>query len=452
MFCQIEHALLVLLREYAKRDVASKSSWQQVLAGWVLGSEHNGLLSFGDVLWYSVAGWSRECWGWAWSIALVFYLRFKAGGWFEGRQEERVVLIQEVTALLYRDVCPGVLPATWCGEKFRDQYKHMHLNAPEYPKCIPKNTQIGQEYCMPLLCSCIQLPQQLPWPHINCCQLSPPYSKNLKPGFRFLPNSTIVQETIVQICFSRSYPVRSSLAPQSWCSICLLASRLPISAQSWTHCATYSTNLVPPCFSITDTLILVSYLPQDPISGIVLNTLMLVWRKLLSTWSYPVCIGYIYISWCFTCPLTRGGGRNFFNTSSYLFSGNQNTTFSAWHWCVFAEVLNTLMSVCRKPLYYLFNLVLPCVCITGTSILVFYLPPDAGEKFLQHIYVPIFFRKPKHNLFNLVLPCVCTMETFIFVLYPPLDFNVGKVLNTFWCLFAGSHCTTCLTWSYPVCV
>ncbi len=50
MFCQIEHALLVLLREYAKRDVASKSSWQQVLAGWVLGSEHNGLLSFGDVL------------------------------------------------------------------------------------------------------------------------------------------------------------------------------------------------------------------------------------------------------------------------------------------------------------------------------------------------------------------------------------------------------------------
>ncbi len=27
--------------------------------------------------------------------------------------------------------------------------------------------------------------QQLPWPNINCCQLSPPYSKNLKHGFRF---------------------------------------------------------------------------------------------------------------------------------------------------------------------------------------------------------------------------------------------------------------------------
>ncbi len=35
---------------------------------------------------------------------------------------------------------------------------------------------------------------------------------------------------------------------------------------------------------------------------------------------------------------------------------------------------------CRKPLYYLFNLVLPCVFITATTILVFYLPPDSGEK------------------------------------------------------------------------
>ena len=34
----------------------------------------------------------------------------------------------------------------------------------------------------------------------------------------------------------------------------------------------------------------------------------------------------------------------------------------------------------RKPLYYLFNLVLPCVFITATTVLVFYLPPDSGEK------------------------------------------------------------------------
>ena len=34
----------------------------------------------------------------------------------------------------------------------------------------------------------------------------------------------------------------------------------------------------------------------------------------------------------------------------------------------------------RKPLYYLFNLVFPCVFITATTILVFYLPPASGEK------------------------------------------------------------------------
>ena len=35
---------------------------------------------------------------------------------------------------------------------------------------------------------------------------------------------------------------------------------------------------------------------------------------------------------------------------------------------------------CRKPLYYIFNLVLPAVFITATTILVFYLPAASGEK------------------------------------------------------------------------
>lgn len=34
----------------------------------------------------------------------------------------------------------------------------------------------------------------------------------------------------------------------------------------------------------------------------------------------------------------------------------------------------------RKPLYYIINLILPCVFITATAILVFYLPPNSGEK------------------------------------------------------------------------
>ena len=34
----------------------------------------------------------------------------------------------------------------------------------------------------------------------------------------------------------------------------------------------------------------------------------------------------------------------------------------------------------RKPLYYTFNLILPCVCVTLLSFLVFLLPPESGEK------------------------------------------------------------------------
>ena len=34
----------------------------------------------------------------------------------------------------------------------------------------------------------------------------------------------------------------------------------------------------------------------------------------------------------------------------------------------------------RKPLFYMFNLVLPAVFITATTILVFYLPAASGEK------------------------------------------------------------------------
>ena len=34
----------------------------------------------------------------------------------------------------------------------------------------------------------------------------------------------------------------------------------------------------------------------------------------------------------------------------------------------------------RKPLYYIFNLILPALFISASTVLVFYLPPDSGEK------------------------------------------------------------------------
>ena len=43
-------------------------------------------------------------------------------------------------------------------------------------------------------------------------------------------------------------------------------------------------------------------------------------------------------------------------------------------------VVTFYLIIRRKPLYYVFNLILPTIFITAVTLLVFYLPAESGEK------------------------------------------------------------------------
>lgn len=52
----------------------------------------------------------------------------------------------------------------------------------------------------------------------------------------------------------------------------------------------------------------------------------------------------------------------------------------------------------RKPRYYLVNIVIPCTFLTSIALLVFWLPPEAGEKVSLGVTVLLSF-----SVFQLVI-------------------------------------------------
>ena len=87
----------------------------------------------------------------------------------------------------------------------------------------------------------------------------------------------------------------------------------------------------------------------------------------------------------------------------------------------------------RKPMFYMINIITPCITMSLLAVLVFYLPPDSGEKVSLGITVLLSF-----SVF-LLLVAENVPKTSEFV---PLIGNINSLLLFFYLLFPSCMCVS----------
>jgi hypothetical protein len=97
----------------------------------------------------------------------------------------------------------------------------------------------------------------------------------------------------------------------------------------------------------------------------------------------------VFASWTydgFTVNLTKvgedGDSSNYIKNSEWMLIKIHSQRNVVYYSCCeepYPDVTYTIQ-IRRKPLFYVFNMILPCLLITLVALLGFYIPSDSGEK------------------------------------------------------------------------